>query len=62
MKCTYQDKHCMITFIAINLGLTLNIIKVILPDLIVMLQYQAIKVGMLDYLNSLLEEIINIPI
>ena len=41
---------------------TLNIIKVILPDLIVMLQYQAIKVGMLDYLNSLLEEIINIPI
>ena len=60
MKCTYQDKHCMITFIAINF--TLNIIKVILPDLIVMLQYQAIKVGMLDYLNSLLEEIINIPI
>ena len=50
----------MITFIAINF--TLNIIKVILPDLIVMLQYQAIKVGMLDYLNSLLEEIINIPI
>ena len=44
------------------LTFTIISIKVILPDLIVLLQHESIKVEMLDYLNSLLEEIINIPI